>query len=125
MAHLPVAKVQIPPPPLPPPVSSTFDCKQVRLHVRCDNLLNMDTLSKSDPFCVLCMHSDSARGAAGNWVELGRSEVIMNNLSPHWQRSFALDYYFESVQWLRFDVCGVFVLFCCGGCCCLEGLGRC
>ncbi len=38
-------------------------------------------------------------------MEVGRTEVIMNNLSPWWQKSFALDYYFESVQWLRFDVC--------------------
>jgi hypothetical protein len=72
----------------------------------------MDTLSKSDPFCVLSMHSNSAPGAAGNWVELGRTEVIMNNLSPQWQKSFALDYYFESVQWLRFDVYDGVALHC-------------
>jgi hypothetical protein len=50
MAHLPVAKV--------------------RLHVRCDNLLNMDTFSKSDPFCVLFMQSQPLRPGAGGWVEV-------------------------------------------------------
>ncbi len=74
------------------------------MHLRCDNLLNMDTLSKSDPFCVIFMQSEPVLGVTGKWIELGRTEVIMNDLSPRWQKSFAIDYYFESVQWLRFDV---------------------
>jgi len=48
---------------------------QVRLHLRCDNLVNMDTFSKSDPFCVLLMQTGAG---GGSWVELGRTEVMMH-----------------------------------------------
>lgn len=40
----------------------------------------------------------------GQWIELDRTEVIKSNLHPVFGKVFSLDYYFEEVQKLRFEV---------------------
>ena len=37
-------------------------------------------------------------------MEIGRTEVIDNNLCPEWNKKFYIDYFFEAQQKLRFDV---------------------
>ncbi|XP_056105215.1 copine-3 isoform X1 [Rhinichthys klamathensis goyatoka] len=71
---------------------------KVELTVSCDNLLDMDVGSKSDPLCVLL-------NASGNqWFEVDRTERINNCLNPKFAKKFVVDYYFEIVQKLRFAV---------------------
>ncbi|XP_078256981.1 copine-7 isoform X2 [Rhinoraja longicauda] len=71
---------------------------KVELRVSCKSLLDRDTLNKSDPSVVLLMQSQ------GHWVEVDRTEVIKSNLHPVFSKIFNVDYFFEEVQKLRFEV---------------------
>ncbi|XP_078720064.1 copine-4-like [Lampetra fluviatilis] len=71
---------------------------KVELRVSCRALLDRDALSKSDPCVMLLMQS------RGQWVEVERTEVIKKNLHPVFSKVFTIDYYFEEVQKLRFEV---------------------
>ncbi|KAM8881472.1 copine-3-like isoform 1-T1 [Synchiropus picturatus] len=76
------------------------DCvTKVSLSVSCENLLDKDVFSKSDPVCVLYMNSSGS-----SWWEVGRTEVLQNCLNPKFSKTFIIDYYFEMVQKLRFEV---------------------
>ncbi|XP_056220307.1 copine-3-like isoform X1 [Seriola aureovittata] len=76
------------------------DCvTKVALSISCENLLDMDTFSKSDPLCVLFMNSSGSQ-----WCEIGRTEKIKNCLNPSFSKTFVIDYYFEMVQKLKFEV---------------------
>ncbi|XP_042366289.1 copine-3-like isoform X2 [Plectropomus leopardus] len=72
---------------------------KVALNVSCEHLLDMDTFSKSDPLCVLLMNTSGSQ-----WCEIGRTEVIKNCLDPKFSKTFVIDYYFEMVQKLKFEV---------------------
>ncbi|XP_053487174.1 copine-3 isoform X1 [Ictalurus furcatus] len=72
---------------------------KVELTVSCENLLDMDVGSKSDPLCVLHMN------ASGNqWFEVGRTEKVQNCLNPKFAKKFLIDYHFEIVQKLKFGI---------------------
>ncbi|XP_070708668.1 copine-3-like isoform X2 [Pempheris klunzingeri] len=72
---------------------------KVELTVSCDNVLDKDIGSKSDPLCVLLMSS-----ADSQWYEVGRTEKVQNCLSPKFAKKFLIDYYFEVVQKLQFGI---------------------
>ncbi|MBN3284768.1 CPNE3 protein, partial [Polyodon spathula] len=72
---------------------------KVELSVSCDNLLDKDVVSKSDPLCVLLMNMSGTQ-----WFEVGRTEQIKNCLNPQFSKKFVIDYYFELVQKLKFGV---------------------
>ncbi|CAK8696200.1 unnamed protein product [Clavelina lepadiformis] len=72
---------------------------KVELRVSCANLLDKDVMSKSDPLCALYVQKKD-----GKWFELGRTEMILNNLNPRFAKTFVIDYYFEEVQKLKFAV---------------------
>nr|XP_023675551.1 copine-2-like isoform X2 [Paramormyrops kingsleyae] len=69
---------------------------KVELSVCGSNLLDRDVTSKSDPFCVLFLEVD------GKWVEIGRTETVLNNLNPVFGVKFQVDYHFEEIQKLKF-----------------------
>uniref|UniRef100_A0A3Q3MLK0 Copine 3 n=1 Tax=Mastacembelus armatus TaxID=205130 RepID=A0A3Q3MLK0_9TELE len=71
----------------------------VALSISCENLLDMDTFSKSDPLCVLHMSTSGS-----HWSEIGRTEKIQNSLNPKFSKNLVVDYYFEMVQKLKFSV---------------------
>ncbi|KAM9332390.1 copine-3 isoform 1-T1 [Pholidichthys leucotaenia] len=72
---------------------------KVELTVSCDNLLDKDIGSKSDPLCVLLMSSSNSQ-----WYEVARTEKVQNCLSPKFAKKFVIDYYFEIVQKLKFGI---------------------
>ncbi|XP_064409863.1 copine-3 isoform X1 [Latimeria chalumnae] len=72
---------------------------KVELCVSCENLLDKDVGSKSDPLCVLLMNSGGHQ-----WFEINRTERISNCLNPKFSKRFLVDYYFELVQKLKFGV---------------------
>ncbi|XP_077592098.1 copine-3-like [Stigmatopora nigra] len=83
-----------------PPLPGAANCvTRVSLSISCENLMDMDTFSKSDPLCILYMST-----SGGSWVEVGRTEKIMNCLNPKFSKTFVIDYHFEMVQKLRFEV---------------------
>uniref|UniRef100_A0A8C6S5E4 Copine VII n=1 Tax=Neogobius melanostomus TaxID=47308 RepID=A0A8C6S5E4_9GOBI len=82
-----------------PALSGPATCvSKVELRVSCKNLLDRDTLNKSDPSVILLVQTN------GQWTELDRTEVIKSNLHPVFGKVFCVDYYFEEVQKLRFEV---------------------
>lgn len=77
---------------------STVPTTMLELSISCRNLTNKDTLSKSDPQCTLYIKNLSDK----DWREIGKTEVINDDLNPHFVRKFLIDYNFETVQKLRF-----------------------
>lgn len=50
--------------------------RKIEIFVRCSELTQLDTFSKSDPLCVLFLKR------LGQWSEYGRTESMPNNLNP-------------------------------------------
>ncbi|XP_069073324.1 copine-2 [Pleurodeles waltl] len=69
---------------------------RVELSVSCQNLLDRDVASKSDPFCVLFLEIN------GKMCEIDRTETTVNNLNPVFAKKFIINYHFEEVQKLKF-----------------------
>ncbi|GBG84782.1 hypothetical protein CBR_g39159 [Chara braunii] len=80
------------------------ECAVVRISLSARNLLGMDLFSKSDPMVVveLCEANTDAPGSA--WSEIGRTEIVSNNLNPIWVKSITLNYRFHVAQLIRFSV---------------------
>ena len=55
----------------------------------CENLPNLDTFTRTDGMLVFYKKTGS------QWQRLGVTEVIMDNLSPTWVKSFDVEYHFE------------------------------
>ncbi|KAL8477870.1 hypothetical protein ACS0TY_029960 [Phlomoides rotata] len=72
---------------------------QIELSLSASKLLDLDLVSKSDPMAVVYMKKSD-----GKLEELGRTEVIMNNLDPIWIQKINVTYHFETVQRLVFHV---------------------
>ncbi|XP_023681484.1 copine-4 isoform X3 [Paramormyrops kingsleyae] len=71
---------------------------KVELRVACKGISDRDALSKPDPCVVLKMQSH------GQWLEVDRTEVIRSSIHPTFSKVFTVDFYFEEVQRLRFDL---------------------
>ncbi|XP_044932406.1 copine-7 isoform X4 [Mustela putorius furo] len=93
MSAGPERRAAAPPGVLPAPRAS-----KVELRLSCRHLLDRDPLTKSDPSVVLLLQSQS------QWVQVDRTEVVRSSLHPVFSKVFTLDYYFEEVQKLRFEV---------------------
>ncbi|CAD7705375.1 unnamed protein product [Ostreobium quekettii] len=68
----------------------------VELRVSCRKLQNRDVTSLSDPMAVLFK-----RAQTGMWEEVGRTEVVANNLNPVFIKSFSILYQFEHIQRMK------------------------
>uniref|UniRef100_A0A8C9ZRI5 Copine-3 n=1 Tax=Sander lucioperca TaxID=283035 RepID=A0A8C9ZRI5_SANLU len=82
-----------------PVPGATHLATKVELTISCENLMDMDVFSKSDPLCALYINTSGSR-----WHEFGRTEMILNCLNPKFAKKFVIDYYFEVVQRLKFCV---------------------
>ncbi|KAM9851543.1 copine-4 [Aulostomus maculatus] len=71
---------------------------KVELRLTCKGLSDRDALSKPDPCIILKMQSH------GQWMEVDRTEVIRSCINPTYSKVFTLDFYFEEVQRLRFEL---------------------
>ncbi|XP_068999900.1 copine-4-like isoform X2 [Embiotoca jacksoni] len=71
---------------------------KVELRLTCKGVSDRDALSKPDPCIVLNMQSH------GQWMEVDRTEVIQSCVHPTYSKVFTLDFYFEEVQRLRFEM---------------------
>lgn len=84
--------------PNPSRVEVLSSSSKVELHLSCRDLKNLDLLSKSDPFIVV----NSWEG--NSWKEVMRTATVWDNLNPDFADHIVLDYHFELVQKLRFEV---------------------
>jgi len=47
-------------------------------------LKDKDVLTKSDPIVVVYLLAKRSEQEAATYMEIGRTEVILNNLNPQW-----------------------------------------
>ncbi|XP_045072003.1 copine-4-like, partial [Coregonus clupeaformis] len=71
---------------------------KVELRVACQGISDRDALSKPDPCVILKMQSH------GQWFEVDRTEVIRSSTNPVFSKVFLVDFYFEEVQRLRYEL---------------------
>ncbi|VDN54180.1 unnamed protein product, partial [Dracunculus medinensis] len=77
-------------------------CSKIRLNLSAKNLYDSDVFSKSDPMCVVYLARDAK--CDGNYHEIARTETIRNCLNPEWCKPIFVDYYFEEVQRVKFEI---------------------
>ena len=80
--------------------ASSNPTSMVELSLLCNNLADMDTFSKSDPFAVLYLKDSRS----GHWVYVDRTETIDNTLNPQWAKKFVLEFQFEKRQLMKIEV---------------------
>ncbi|CAI2360832.1 unnamed protein product [Moneuplotes crassus] len=62
-------------------------------------LPTMDSGSKTDSFAVIYQsNTDPEQGEVGKWVEVGRTEVIMNTNEPEFIKTVQVEYHFQEDQ---------------------------
>eukprot|EP00904_Undaria_pinnatifida_P002983 jgi/Undpi1/12686/HiC_scaffold_6.g02354.m1 len=83
----------------PRPASPLY--ARLQLSISCRGLVNLDKLSKSDPFVVVKLHSPSENDRP---VEIGRTEIISNSLNPKFVTIIPVTFKFEEIQTLHFEV---------------------
>lgn len=71
---------------------------RVEIFVSCQKLKKKDIMSKSDPCCVMFVQTGD------HWSEVARTENVKNSQDPQFTRSLEVDYYFEEVQRVRFEI---------------------
>ncbi len=70
----------------------------MELFFSCRKLKNLDYGSTSDPVVhILTLHGSS-------WVKIGETDTKQNTLNPDFAKSLIVDFFFEKVQPMRFDV---------------------
>ncbi|XP_062401983.1 copine-1 isoform X3 [Sardina pilchardus] len=72
---------------------------KVELSISCNNLIDKDVGSKSDPLCVLLQSTGN-----DTWTEVDRTEQVKNCQDPEFSKKLRLDYHFEKVQKLKLGV---------------------
>jgi hypothetical protein len=65
---------------------------KVELSFACRELVDLDTFSLSDPQVIMYMKDTKQT----SWNEIGRTEIIWNNLNPNFVKTIIVDYHFES-----------------------------
>ncbi|XP_037030400.1 copine-9-like [Bradysia coprophila] len=73
---------------------------KLELTLSCRNLLNKDIATKSDPYCKISM----MESWQGKYYEIARTETIDDNLNPEWVTKVIVNYNFETIQKMKFDV---------------------
>ncbi|KAJ6650060.1 Copine-8, partial [Pseudolycoriella hygida] len=86
---------------LAPFTAGAMPTSQIEMTLSCRNLMNTDILSKSDPYCIVSMKDSQHQDL---YYEIGRTERIDDNLNPEWVKKFILNYNFETVQKMKFEV---------------------
>eukprot|EP00758_Cryptobia_borreli_P013312 Tbor_TRINITY_DN5821_c0_g2::TRINITY_DN5821_c0_g2_i1::g.7379::m.7379 len=66
----------------------------MKLYFKAMGLKDMDTFSKSDPYCVL--YDNNTTGGVGHLI--GKTETVMNNLNPTFKTSIDVNFFFEVQQ---------------------------
>lgn len=83
-----------------PFLSNSTPTSQVELTLSARNLLNTDILSKSDPYCIVSMKELWQN----KYYEIARTEMIKDSLNPQWVKKVFVNYSFESIQRIRFEI---------------------
>lgn len=84
----------------------------VELSISCINLPDCDIVTKSDPQVFVYLIDSSSSYLIGSSAdpqavrkcEIGRTEVIQDDLNPKFAKKIQMNYHFEQIQRLRFEV---------------------
>lgn len=71
---------------------------QIKIYISGRKLKNLDILTKSDPKCEVY----EMRGS--EWVKIGSTETINNDLNPNFTKAVPMTFYFEKIQKLKFKI---------------------
>lgn len=82
------------------PLAKAKKPNKVIIKLQCRDLLDLDLVSKSDPFAVFYLKAEMDKV----WRRIGRTETIMDNLDPQWDTEFKINYYFEKNQKYKVEV---------------------
>lgn len=85
---------------LAPFLPSSLPTSQVELTLSCRNLINTDILSKSDPYCLVSMKEPWQ----DQYYEIARTETINDTLNPQWVKKVLINYNFETIQKIKFEI---------------------
>lgn len=80
--------------------TSAIYTSQIELTISCLNLVKTNILSKFDTFCIVKM-KESWQNC---FVEIDRTETIDDSLNPKWIKKLILNYNFETIQKMRFEI---------------------
>ena len=69
---------------------------KINLHIQGRKLRDLDTFSKSDPQCTVYELKDN------QWVKIGETEHIEDELNPNFTTLIPINYYFWQLQKLKF-----------------------
>ena len=78
--------------------SGTGLAQRLQLSFKCNDLINMDTFSKSDPFVVFYQQKGNM------WQKLGQTEIIHDNLNPEWVQKIQAEFHFEQNDKYKVEV---------------------
>ena len=73
---------------------------KVEMFISGRKLKDLDVFSKSDPICILSEFNERS----GQWVRLGQTEQIKDDLNPDFKTRFTVHYFFEKKQRLKFQM---------------------
>lgn len=80
---------------------NSLPTSKVEVTISCKNLISTHIIkNKSDPYCVVLMK----RAWQKKYKEIGRTETIQNTQNPQWLKKINIDYNFEIIQQIRFEV---------------------
>lgn len=85
---------------MPHPGHNALPTAQIELSISCHNLLDLDIVTKSDPQVIVYMRDPWQP----KFFEVARTEIISDSLNPNFVRKIPLNYNFETVQTLKFEV---------------------
>ncbi|OUM61541.1 hypothetical protein PIROE2DRAFT_12454 [Piromyces sp. E2] len=79
---------------------------KITIKISCNNLPKFDKLSKSDPKVFIFIEKKEFNNINVNsiWSLIDSTEIIKNNNNPIFTKTLTIDYYFETIQKLRFMV---------------------
>lgn len=86
---------------IPQCVGAEQTTSMVELSISCLNLPDCDIISKSDPQVIIYLLDV---GGKNKKCEIGRTEIIQDNLNPKFAKKVLMQYHFEQIQRLRFEV---------------------
>lgn len=74
---------------------------QIQLSLSCRNLHNRKVFGNLDTYCKISVKKHPSQN---QFEEVARTEVIKHTLDPEWIEKVVLNYNFETIQRIRFDI---------------------
>lgn len=80
---------------------SNLATSRIELTINCKDLFTTHIIrNKTDPYCVVLIKREWQK----NYKEIAHTETIKNTRNPNFMRKIQLDYNFEIIQNIRFEI---------------------